>query len=53
MPVRLGVGILVRLSELDDPLSELGVRSGMEGAGGFLLEVKSNDVSKLLAFNSS
>ena len=34
VPVKLGVESLVRLSELELPLSEAALRSGVEGAGG-------------------
>ena len=33
-PLKLGVGLLVRLSELEVPVSDVGVRSGVEGAAG-------------------
>ena len=34
VPVKVGVGLLVRLSEEELPLSEAAVRSGVEGAAG-------------------
>ena len=34
VPVKVGVEVLVRLSELELPLSEVAIRSGVEGAAG-------------------
>ena len=50
VPVKLGVVSAVRLSELELPLSELGVRSGVEGAAGAVVStviVRAGEESEL------
>ena len=56
MPVKVGVGLLVRLSEEELPLSEAAVRSGVGGAAGGVssrsLMARATDCSEVLPASS-
>ena len=57
VPVKVGVGVLVRVSELELPLSEVAIRSGVEGAAGAVssrsLMARETDCSAVLPASSA